>query len=110
MLAFHTANSSIRKRAISPRTSPQALTCSSIAPLFRCRGAFGSGLALLSRFPIIASHTHPYTLNGHPVLVHHGDWVVAKAAGCATLDVEGLGHLDVWVTHVSSISASQERE
>ena len=34
-------------------------------------------------------------------MVHHGDWVVAKAAGCATLDIDGLGHVDVWVTHVS---------
>lgn len=65
-------------------------------------GSFGSGLAILSRFPITATHTHPYTLNGHPVMVHHGDWIVAKAAGCATLDIDGLGALDVWVTHVSA--------
>jgi sphingomyelin phosphodiesterase 2 len=34
-------------------------------------------------------------------MVHHGDWIVAKAAGCATIDVPDLGLLDVWVTHVS---------
>ncbi|UZJ52516.1 hypothetical protein CBS101457_001836 [Exobasidium rhododendri] len=62
-------------------------------------GSFGSGLAILSRYPIISTQTKPYSLNGHPVMVHHGDWIVAKAAGCATLDVPGLGPLDVWVTH-----------
>lgn len=62
-------------------------------------GAFGSGLAILSRFPIIATHTHPFSLNGHPVLVHHGDWIVAKAAGCATIAVPKAGLIDFWVTH-----------
>lgn len=62
-------------------------------------GAFGSGLAILSKFPIVSTHTHPYSLNGHPVMVHHGDWIVAKAAGCATIEIEGLGLVDFWVTH-----------
>lgn len=62
-------------------------------------GAFGSGLAILSRQPIVATQTHPYSLNGHPIFVHHGDWIAAKAAGCVTLSVEGLGLVDVWNTH-----------
>ncbi|PWN45819.1 hypothetical protein IE81DRAFT_336075 [Ceraceosorus guamensis] len=64
-------------------------------------GAFGSGLAILSAHPILHTQTHPYSLNGHPIHVHHGDWIVAKAAGCATLRVDkgGLGEVDVWVTH-----------
>ena len=33
-------------------------------------------------------------------MVHHGDWIVAKAAGCATISIEGLGLVDFWVTHV----------
>lgn len=72
-------------------------------PLYGHSGAFGSGLAILSAHPIVHTHTHPYSLNGHPVHVHHGDWIVAKAAGCATLRVDkgGLGEVDVWVTHVS---------
>lgn len=71
-------------------------------------GSFGSGLAILSRFPILETHTHPYSLNGHPVMVHHGDWIVAKAAGCATIDVDGLGLVDFWVTHVRIIEANTE--
>jgi hypothetical protein len=33
-------------------------------------------------------------------MVHHGDWIVAKAAGCATIRIDGLGLVDFWVTHV----------
>lgn len=69
-------------------------------------GAFGSGLAILSKYPIVGTHTHPYSLNGQPVMVHHGDWIVAKAAGCATIDVDGLGLVDFWVTH--TVAASGE--
>lgn len=64
-------------------------------------GAFGSGLAILSRFPIVATHTHPYSLNGQPIDVGHGDWFVGKAAGCVTLDLGGSLLVDVYDTHVS---------
>lgn len=64
-------------------------------------GAFGSGLCILSRYPIVESTTWPYSLNGDPVDVGHGDWFVGKAAGKITVKVEKLGMVDVWVTHVS---------
>ncbi|KAN0064749.1 phospholipase C type enzyme [Thecaphora frezii] len=63
-------------------------------------GAFGSGLAVLSRWPVIEARTHAYSLNGLPIHVHHGDWFVGKACGSVTLDVEGLGEVDVWNTHL----------
>ncbi|KAJ7675355.1 Endonuclease/exonuclease/phosphatase [Mycena rosella] len=43
-------------------------------------GALGSGLALFSRFPIIGTSVHPYSLNGTPIDVGGGDWFVGKAA------------------------------
>uniref|UniRef100_V5GGM6 Endonuclease/exonuclease/phosphatase domain-containing protein n=1 Tax=Kalmanozyma brasiliensis (strain GHG001) TaxID=1365824 RepID=V5GGM6_KALBG len=62
-------------------------------------GAFGSGLAILSRWPILESDTQPYSLNGQPINVGQGDWFVGKACGCVTVDHPRLGLVDVWNTH-----------
>ncbi|PWY99540.1 hypothetical protein BCV70DRAFT_201102 [Testicularia cyperi] len=62
-------------------------------------GAFGSGLAILSRWQIQETRTHPYSLNGQPIHVHHGDWFVGKACGCVTVNHPLLGLVDVWNTH-----------
>lgn len=66
---------------------------------FFLSGAFGSGLAILSRFPIYSSHTQPYSLNGLPIHVGHGDWFVGKGAGCASIDLGDGLLVDVWDTH-----------
>lgn len=78
-------------------------------PVLRPRrrsGAFGSGLAILSRHPILRTRTVPYLLCGLPIHVHHGDWIVAKAAGCATIALPQGDEVDVWVTHVSGPRAA----
>lgn len=75
---------------------------------FFLSGAFGSGLAILSRFPIRATHTHPYTLNGLPIHVGHGDWFVGKAAGSATLDLGDGFLVDVFDTHVRRVEFDQD--
>ena len=62
-------------------------------------GAFGSGLAILSRWSIVETHTHPYSLNGQPIHVQHGDWFVGKACGSITINHPRLGLVDVWNTH-----------
>ncbi len=62
-------------------------------------GAFGSGLAILSRWSILETRTHPYSLNGQPIHVQHGDWFVGKACGCVTVNHPRLGLTDVWNTH-----------
>ncbi|CDU26447.1 related to ISC1-Inositol phosphoSphingolipid phospholipase [Sporisorium scitamineum] len=62
-------------------------------------GAFGSGLAILSRWPILETRTHPYSLNGQPIHVQHGDWFVGKACGSVTVNHPRLGLVDVWNTH-----------
>ncbi|PWN20094.1 DNase I-like protein [Microstroma glucosiphilum] len=62
-------------------------------------GAFGSGLAILSRFPIFATHTQPYTLNGLPLNVGQGDWFVGKAAGSISIDLGDGILVDVFNTH-----------
>lgn len=48
-------------------------------------GAFGGGLAILSRWPIEESSMVPYTLNGRPTAFWRGDWYVGKGVACARL-------------------------
>ncbi|KAF8078987.1 inositol phosphophingolipids phospholipase C [Lyophyllum atratum] len=42
-------------------------------------GALGAGLAIFTRYPIISTSVHPYSLNGAPIDVIAGDWFVGKA-------------------------------
>ncbi|KAJ7040347.1 inositol phosphophingolipids phospholipase C [Mycena alexandri] len=63
-------------------------------------GALGSGLALLSRFPIIATSVHPYSLNGEPIDVGGGDWFVGKAAVSIVISHPVLGQVQVFNTHL----------
>ncbi|KAH9443430.1 hypothetical protein Pst134EA_015661 [Puccinia striiformis f. sp. tritici] len=62
--------------------------------------ALGSGLAILSRFPIISSHFHPYLLNGHPLHFIQGDFFVGKSVGSCLLDVPMIGEVEVFTTHL----------
>ncbi|POS80842.1 inositol phosphosphingolipid phospholipase C [Diaporthe helianthi] len=48
-------------------------------------GAFGGGLAILSRWPIDESSMVPYVLNGRPTAFWRGDWYVGKGVACARL-------------------------
>ncbi|KAJ6575384.1 Endonuclease/exonuclease/phosphatase [Mycena capillaripes] len=53
-------------------------------------GALGSGLALLSRFPIIGTSVHPYSLNGSPI----------DAAVSIIISHPILGQVQVFNTHL----------
>ncbi|KAF8215938.1 Endonuclease/exonuclease/phosphatase [Mycena galopus ATCC 62051] len=66
----------------------------------RLPGALGSGLALLSRFPIIGTSVHPYSLNGAPIDVAGGDWFVGKAAVSIIISHPVLGQVQVFNTHL----------
>ena len=65
-------------------------------------GAFGGGLAVLSRWPIEESSMLRYPLNGRPTAFFRGDWYVGKGVACATIRF-GPGErdvLEVFNTHV----------
>ena len=64
-------------------------------------GALGAGLVILSRFPIISSSIHPYSLNGEPIDVVAGDWFVGKAAASILIVHPVLGQVQIFNTHVS---------
>ncbi|KAJ7161318.1 inositol phosphophingolipids phospholipase C [Mycena crocata] len=63
-------------------------------------GALGSGLALFSQFPIIATSVHPYSLNGAPIDVGGGDWFVGKAAVSIIISHPILGQVQIFNTHL----------
>ncbi|KAK7941097.1 Bcisc1 [Apiospora aurea] len=48
-------------------------------------GAFGGGLAILSRWPIQESSMVRYPLNGRPTAFFRGDWFVGKGVACARI-------------------------
>ncbi|KAH8987417.1 inositol phosphophingolipids phospholipase C [Lactarius hatsudake] len=58
-------------------------------------GALGAGLAIFSRFPIVAAAIHPYSLNGSPLDVLGGDWFVGKAAASVVIRHPTLGQVQV---------------
>ncbi|KAF2436316.1 sphingomyelinase family protein [Tothia fuscella] len=84
---------------------------------FYWSGIFGGGLAILSRWPIVESRMHRYTLNGRPTAFFRGDWYVGKGVACAKIRLpgtEGAGEgkgrgrvVEVFCTH---LHAPYERE
>jgi len=65
-------------------------------------GALGAGLAILTKWPIVATNMTPYSLTGEPTDVFGGDWFVGKGAGSVTIMHPILAQVQVFVTHVSS--------
>lgn len=66
-------------------------------------GPFGSGLAILSKWPIEESTMYRYPLNGRPTAFFRGDWYVGKGIACARVRY-GVGQkqvIEVFNTHVS---------
>ncbi|KAF7977976.1 hypothetical protein HWV62_1803 [Athelia sp. TMB] len=63
-------------------------------------GALGAGLVIFSRFPIIETSVHPYSLNGAPMDVIAGDWFVGKAAASIIIAHPLLGEVQIFNTHL----------
>jgi sphingomyelin phosphodiesterase 2 len=63
-------------------------------------GALGAGLAIFSRFPIISTSVHPYSLNGAPIDVAAGDWFVGKAAASVVIMHPLLREVQIFNTHL----------
>lgn len=63
-------------------------------------GMMGSGLAILSRYPIIQTDMRPYTLNGRPQAFFRGDWFVGKGVASAILELPGGRLCQVFNTHM----------
>lgn len=76
---------------------------------FYYSGVFGSGLAILSRWPIEESSMVRYTLNGRPTAFFRGDWFVGKGVACARIRM-GPGPESVAEIFCTHLHAPYERE
>ncbi|KAG8982818.1 phospholipase C type enzyme, partial [Tulasnella sp. 427] len=63
-------------------------------------GALGSGLAILTKYPIIETTIKPYSLNGSPLDVAGGDFFVGKSVVSAVVEHPVLGETEVFNTHM----------
>lgn len=72
-------------------------------------GFFGSGLAILSRWPIEESSMFAYPLNGRPAAFYRGDWFVGKGVACARIRL-GPGRRDVLEVFCTHLHAPYEKE
>ena len=63
-------------------------------------GLVGSGLLLVSRYPIESDGFIRYAENGRPEAVHHGDWWAGKGLSLSTLRLPGGSLLFVGNTHM----------
>lgn len=62
-------------------------------------GLLGSGMCIMSRYPIIDVHYHPFILNGYLHMFWHGDWFGGKGIGLCRINVKGF-IVDVYTTHL----------
>lgn len=59
----------------------------------------GSGLAIFSKHPIVASYFHKFLVNGAPWRFTQGDWYSAKGVGMVAVRVQQL-HFAVFNMHI----------
>lgn len=67
---------------------------------FLFSGVYGSGLCILSKYPITTTLFHVWALNGYIHRVQHGDWFGGKGVGLCKLLVNGHT-VNVYIAHVS---------
>ncbi|OBZ87048.1 Inositol phosphosphingolipids phospholipase C [Choanephora cucurbitarum] len=65
-------------------------------------GALGSGLVILSRFPILSSSYLQFSLAGRPFKIFQGDFYVGKGLGSVCIDHPDIGLVDVYTTHLQA--------
>ncbi len=68
-----------------------------------CSGYLGSGVCVFSRFPVVDTLMHRYSLNGFAHHVHRGDWFGGKVVGMVRIKLNGF-LLNFYSSHVSAYS------
>ncbi|GAB9464787.1 Sphingomyelin phosphodiesterase-like protein [Globisporangium polare] len=61
--------------------------------------SFGTGLLVLSKFPIVGVLYHSFALSGRPYALHEADFVANKGAGLLRVQTPA-GQIDLYVTHL----------
>jgi endonuclease/exonuclease/phosphatase family metal-dependent hydrolase len=73
-------------------------------------GVFGTGVMIVSRFPIVSTHFHRFRVNGRPQRVFHGDWYAGRGCAMAVVDASasGLGEVTVFASHLHAQYAAED--
>ena len=72
-------------------------------------GLAGSGLLIISRYPIVETFFHRYTKGGKPHKVWHGDWWAGKGVGLARIALpDDAGYIDFFNTHAHARYGTSE--
>lgn len=75
---------------------------------FYFSGAFGGGLAVLSRWPLVETSMIPYPLNGRPTAFWRGDWYVGKGVAHARIRASATTTIEVFNTHTHAPYCSSD--
>lgn len=62
-------------------------------------GVYGSGLCILSKYPITTTLFHVWAINGYIHRIQHGDWFGGKGVGLCKLSVHGYT-VNFYIAHV----------
>lgn len=62
-------------------------------------GFTGSGVCVFTRYPIVSTLMHRYSLNGFAHHIHRGDWFGGKVVGLVELEVENY-RVNFYTTHL----------
>ncbi|CAJ0930012.1 unnamed protein product, partial [Mesorhabditis belari] len=62
-------------------------------------GFTGSGVAVISKYPIVSTLMHRYSLNGFAHHIHRGDWFGGKVVGMVELEIGEL-RVNFYATHL----------
>lgn len=72
-------------------------------------GVLGSGICILSRYPIKDVMYHQWPLNGYVHKIHHGDWFGGKGIGLCKLKIQDM-NVNVYITHLHAEYNKQSDE
>lgn len=64
-------------------------------------GVFGSGLLVLSRFPIVSALFHTWSVNGYFHRIQHADWYGGKGVGLCRIRIGTDQYVHLYNAHVS---------
>ncbi|XP_041453086.1 putative neutral sphingomyelinase isoform X1 [Lytechinus variegatus] len=67
-------------------------------------GMLNGGLCTFSKWPIVDTFYHPYSLNGYAHNVTMGDWYISKMVALCKIDIEGMA-VNVYNTHAHALYA-----
>lgn len=65
-------------------------------------GVIGAGLLVLSKYPIVSTLFHAWTVNGYCHRIQHADWFGGKGVGLCRIRI-GDRHVHLYNAHVSVI-------